>query len=123
MSLIDTILYWNCHGACNSNLLSNIRAISTGFRPFIIVLTETKCEDASRITSLRKLGYDRSSSVANVGKSGGILAVWRRDSIAITEIIKERQLIHFHSVVKGFAPFFLSSIYAIPIPSFKQILW
>lgn len=101
----------------------NIKAVSSGFLPLIIVLTETKCEDVSRITGLRRLGYDGVSSVASVGRSGGIFSVWRKDLINVTEVMKGRQMIHLHCSVKGFVPFFLSTIYAIPIPSYKQALW
>ncbi|KAI9125480.1 hypothetical protein K1719_002898 [Acacia pycnantha] len=123
MGQLDIVLYWNCRGASNKSLLANLRMVRQGCRPLIVVLSETKVEDVSRLPSLRSLGYDGVSAVPSVGRSGGIMAVWRSDYIAVTELKKERQMLHFHCVVQGFAPFFLSMIYANPLPALKQILW
>ncbi|KAI9110943.1 hypothetical protein K1719_018063 [Acacia pycnantha] len=123
MGLVDIVMYWNCRGASNKNLIANVKAVRQGCRPLIIVLTETKVEDVSRLPSFRSLGYDGVSAVASVGRSGGILAVWRSDLIAVSELKKDRKMLHLHYVVQGFAPFFLSIIYANPLPILKQALW
>ncbi|KAI9074589.1 hypothetical protein K1719_043430 [Acacia pycnantha] len=123
MGLTDLILYRNCRGACNNNLLSNIRSVSLHYRPLIIVLAETKCDQELRLVSLKKLGYDGFSFVPRVGRSGGLVAVWKSEFIAISELRKERQFLHFHCQIKGYVPFFLTSVYVVPQASLKQVLW
>ncbi|KAI9071519.1 hypothetical protein K1719_046498 [Acacia pycnantha] len=89
----------------------------------ILVLAETKCENESRLFSLKKLGYDGLSVSPSVGRSGGIATVWWKDRIFVTKIRRERQFLHFHCVLDGYAPFFYTTFYAVPQSNLKRILW
>ncbi|KAI9073581.1 hypothetical protein K1719_044485 [Acacia pycnantha] len=58
-----------------------------------------------------------------VGRSGGIATVWWKDRISVTKIRRERQFLHFHCVLDGYAPFFCTTFYAVPQSNLKRILW
>ncbi|KAI9081392.1 hypothetical protein K1719_036655 [Acacia pycnantha] len=116
-------LYWNCCGACGRNLTQNLRTVCIGLRPMIIILAETKCENEDWFEDLKRMGYDSLAVVPSVGRSGGMMAAWRRDRIVVMGNRQEQQLFHLHCVLEGRCPFFLTAIYAIPRSDSKQIIW
>ncbi|KAI9081684.1 hypothetical protein K1719_036338, partial [Acacia pycnantha] len=72
---------------------------------------------------LSKLGFDGSAFVPSIGRSGGLVAVWKKDHISVDVLRRERQFIHFRCSVPGKGVFFLTFVYAIPRSELKQSLW
>lgn len=116
-------LYWNTRGSCGSGLFKNLRLILNGFSPSIIILSDTKCTEESRFSSLLRLGYDNISCVPSEGRSGGLVVIWDSSQVLVSILHKDRQFIHALCVVPGIPNFLLSSVYALPHSDFRTILW
>ncbi|KAI9107671.1 hypothetical protein K1719_021334 [Acacia pycnantha] len=119
----DPVFYWNCRGACASNLIQQLSVVCRGNWPTILILAETKCDTNSRFWCLERIGYNGMSFVSSVGRSGGIVAAWRNDRDSVSVIRSNRQFIHLLCSWGGMQPFYLTAIYSIPCPIFKTSLW
>ncbi|KAK4283882.1 hypothetical protein QN277_000786 [Acacia crassicarpa] len=89
----------------------------------MIVLSETKCANAARFRCFQSMGFDRQAFMPSVGRSGGMVAVWRSNMIDVAVCNLDRQFIHFKCSCRGWPLFFLTSIYSIPICAQKLLLW
>ncbi|KAI9094269.1 hypothetical protein K1719_026851 [Acacia pycnantha] len=89
----------------------------------MVILSETKTENPRLFRSLEQFGFDGFALVPSVGRSGGLVAVWKKALIKVSVLREERQFFHFSCCLNGELPFYLTAVYAIPIPSFKQMLW
>ncbi|KAI9122257.1 hypothetical protein K1719_006946 [Acacia pycnantha] len=69
------------------------------------------------------MGFDGLAFVPSIGRSGGLVAAWKKDVLDVVLIRKERQFLHFHCSVKGKGGFYLTAVYAIPRAALKQALW
>ncbi|KAK4258521.1 hypothetical protein QN277_004963 [Acacia crassicarpa] len=120
---MSKILYWNCRGACDGSLLRNLRLAWRNSCPDLLILTETKSENASLVSRLEPLGFDASAFIPSVGRSGGLCAVWRSEKISVVVLKSNRQYLHFKCSLLGHPVFLLTAVYAVPIPHLKQALW
>ncbi|KAI9106996.1 hypothetical protein K1719_022524 [Acacia pycnantha] len=80
-------------------------------------------EDMKRLKCLQSLGFDGMAFVPSVGRSGGLVAVWRSDQVHVVVVELDRQFIHLECSFEGGPPFLFTSIYSIPDQRHKQILW
>ncbi|KAI9116004.1 hypothetical protein K1719_012934 [Acacia pycnantha] len=80
-------------------------------------------EDKARLQCLLSLGFDGMAFVPSVGRSGGLVAVWRSDRVDVAIDGLDRQFIHLKCSFDGGSPFFFTSIYSIPDQLHKQLLW
>ncbi|KAI9108500.1 hypothetical protein K1719_020384 [Acacia pycnantha] len=120
---MDSVFYWNCRGACASNLIQQLSVVCRGSWPTLLILAETKCDTNSRFRCLERIGYNGMSFVPSVGRSGGIVAAWRNDRGSVSVIQSNRKFIHLLCSLGGLQPFYLTAIYSIPSPMFKTSLW
>ncbi|KAI9123735.1 hypothetical protein K1719_005035 [Acacia pycnantha] len=120
---MDSVLFWNWRGACGKDLLNHLRLVCDRSRPSLIILAETKCEQEHRLLPLTSLGFDGFFFVPSVGRSGGLVAVWRSNQITISVLQSDRQFLHLHCSIPGLSPFLLTGIYATPYFNLKQALW
>ncbi|KAI9089108.1 hypothetical protein K1719_029387 [Acacia pycnantha] len=84
---------------------------------------QTKCESDNRLQSLSRLGFDGLACVLSLGRSGGIVAAWKKDLIDIVVLRKHRQFLHLECRGGGLQLFFLTAVYALPNGTQKQVLW
>ncbi|KAI9080637.1 hypothetical protein K1719_037394 [Acacia pycnantha] len=91
--------------------------------PNLLLLAETKCESVDRFKCLSILGFDGLVCAPSVGRSGGILAAWKKDQLDVSVVKLERQLIHLRCSGMGCRSFFLTAVYSIPDNAHKNILW
>ncbi|KAI9113143.1 hypothetical protein K1719_015668 [Acacia pycnantha] len=91
--------------------------------PHDLIEGETKVEDKNRLQCLLSLGFDGMAFVPSVGRSGGLVAVWRSDRVDVAIDGLDRQFIHLKCSFDGGSPFFFTSIYSIPDQLHKQLLW
>ncbi|KAI9121943.1 hypothetical protein K1719_006632 [Acacia pycnantha] len=110
-------------GACNKSLLRNIKAICAGPKPKVLLLAETKSSDDSVFRPLVKWGYDSLKYVPSEGRSGGLVILWKSDSVKIDLFEISRQFIHVRCELPGREPFLLTSVYAIPHSNLRSALW
>ncbi|KAI9107061.1 hypothetical protein K1719_022589 [Acacia pycnantha] len=89
----------------------------------LLILSETKTDSPSRFHCLERLGYDGLAFIPSLGRSGGLVAVWRSGQGSVSLIRSDRQFLHLHISLKGRNPFLLTAIYAVPSPSCKLLLW
>ncbi|KAK4284609.1 hypothetical protein QN277_001415 [Acacia crassicarpa] len=117
------ILYWNIRGACSKGLLSQMRLVCKNPKPCMVILSETKCQNESRLLSLKKLGFDGLVQVPSVGRSGGLVAVWKSDQVGVSVLRRDRQFLHLLCSKNGEPSFFLTAVYSLPLPHCKHELW
>ncbi|KAK4274538.1 hypothetical protein QN277_017742 [Acacia crassicarpa] len=117
------IVYWNVRGACGNSLIRNIQLACLKAKPSLLILSETKCEQEDKFRCFNSMGFDGIAFVPSLGRSGGLVAVWRTSEISVGDITLDRQFIHFQCRHQGRQPFWLTAVYAIPSPSQKQRLW
>ncbi|KAI9071498.1 hypothetical protein K1719_046541 [Acacia pycnantha] len=117
------IFYWNVRGACGPNFYQNIKLACSRNNPCLVVLSETKCERVEKLQCVSKLGFDGTTCVPSVGRSGGLFAAWKSDQIRVEIIHQGRQLFHFRCRFPGGCFFFVTAVYAIPDSHHKQLLW
>ncbi|KAI9102310.1 hypothetical protein K1719_023512 [Acacia pycnantha] len=120
---MNNIMFWNCRGACGSNLYENVRLVCGNFFPSVIILAETKCDEEARFSCLSSLGYDGRSFSPSVGRSGGMVVVWRSDRITVSVLQVDRQFIHLCCTNRIGVTFLLTAIYALPSENSKRVLW
>ncbi|KAI9128823.1 hypothetical protein K1719_000306 [Acacia pycnantha] len=84
---------------------------------------KTKSEEDSHFRCLERLGYDGLSFVPRVGRSGGLVAVWKSNLISINVLKTDRQFIHMSCKLRGIESFLLTVVYVVPYESLKFSLW
>lgn len=100
--LMAGILCWNCRGARKKAASNYLRQIVGDHNIGFVGLVETKVESFSR-KDIKKLAGRNWSYVyqPSVGKSGGILAMWKNDSMAFQVVMQSEQCfmgkIQFHN--------------------------
>ncbi|KAI9088598.1 hypothetical protein K1719_029712 [Acacia pycnantha] len=117
------LVFWNVRGACNSQFAQNIRVLCQLKQPDLLLLVETKCEADDHFHCLASLGFDGIAWIPSVGRSGGIVAVWKKEKIDVVVVSKERQFIHLKCSGEGNQLSYITAVYAIPSSSQKQRLW
>ncbi|KAI9113357.1 hypothetical protein K1719_015882 [Acacia pycnantha] len=91
--------------------------------PDLIVLVETKNETDSLSSCLASSGFDGSAFIPSVGRSGGLFAAWNSDRIGVVVSYSNRQYFHLRCSIVGKPEFFITALYAVPSPIFKEALW
>ncbi|KAI9108610.1 hypothetical protein K1719_020494 [Acacia pycnantha] len=95
----------------------------SGPRPCMVILSETKTDNPILFRCLERFGFDGFVFVPSVGRSGGLVAVWKKALISVSVLREERQFLHFLCCFTGEVPFHLTAVYALPTPRSKQLLW
>ncbi|KAI9079419.1 hypothetical protein K1719_038608 [Acacia pycnantha] len=67
--------------------------------------------------------FDGMTWVPNVGRSGGIVAVWKKAEVDISVLRSDQQFIHLRCCDVGSQISYITAIYALPCNNQKQILW
>ncbi|KAI9112458.1 hypothetical protein K1719_016381 [Acacia pycnantha] len=91
--------------------------------PALVVLADTRCEEESKFAGLIRWGFDGFAMVPSVGRSGGIVALWRSSMVDLSVVRKSRQFIHLKGTFGGSHNFLLTAIYALPYENLKQVFW
>ncbi|KAI9096000.1 hypothetical protein K1719_026147 [Acacia pycnantha] len=120
---MSSLLFWNSRGACGRSLFQNIKVVCNSSKPCFLFLSETKSENEANFFCLRALGYDGSAFMPSSGRSGGLMAVWKKDQIDVVVLRKEKQFLHFQCSFPRKDVFFFTAVYVLPRPALKQILW
>ncbi|KAI9096763.1 hypothetical protein K1719_025942 [Acacia pycnantha] len=94
-----------------------------GSAPDVLFLAELKGDSKSQFNCLVSLGFDGLAVVPCVGRSGGIVAAWRSDRVKVNVVLSNRQLLHLSCVVVSIPEYFITAVYAVPLPVMKQALW
>ncbi|KAI9102180.1 hypothetical protein K1719_023690 [Acacia pycnantha] len=102
---------------------SQIESLIRQSDPSILLLSETKTEAESPFRCLAKLGFDEWDFVPSLGRSGGLLAAWRKDRVAVSVLCKNRQFINLRCLVRDAPPIMITAVYSVPSPGLKQLLW
>ncbi|WOH14893.1 hypothetical protein DCAR_0934421 [Daucus carota subsp. sativus] len=117
---------WNVRGTRSLVNRQHIAKINSLARPVLCCLQETKCAKWSE-SMIRQLGMGKEVGwveVSSRGLSGGLLTVWSKDHISISDIIFSQNWI----LVQGLnttsnSQFACLNIYAPQSAKMKQLLW
>lgn len=117
------ILYWNCQGARSRGFLKILLHLIKQFSPSIIILVETSVLSSYVHPILDKYVFNEFVVAEACGFAGGTWVLWNDSVMQVEQLTIDDQVINL--VVKfGRDPFwFLSTIYASPIPNFQNALW
>ncbi|KAI9114763.1 hypothetical protein K1719_014461 [Acacia pycnantha] len=69
------------------------------------------------------MGFDGFEFVPSVGRSGGLVVVWKKDLMDVVLLQRDRQFLHLSCSIPGKGDFHLTTVYAIPRAALKQLLW
>jgi hypothetical protein len=74
------VLAWNCRGLGNVKAVPCIKDLVRVYKPDIVILSETLCNN-NKISHLKySIGFDNHFSVDCIGRSGGIAILWRNSA-------------------------------------------
>ncbi|KAI9113126.1 hypothetical protein K1719_015651 [Acacia pycnantha] len=110
-------------GAGGNKLVKQLNLACKRDHPCLVVISETKCLDDSRLRCLQSLGFDGLAFEPSVGRFGGIAAAWKLDQIEVVLCRQDRQFLHFNCSYGGYEPFYFTALYSIPGGIQKQLLW
>jgi exonuclease III len=71
------ILSWNCQGLGNLRIVRDLHQMVRDKRPHLVFLMETKMTQRKAEVVRIKLGFDNCFTVDCIGKSGGLMMLWR----------------------------------------------
>ncbi|KAI0523387.1 hypothetical protein KFK09_005782 [Dendrobium nobile] len=121
---MSSIIIWNCRGARKKQTGHCLRSLIGGNEVYFVELVETMIEDISRpeVDTLIGSCWDFFHFPAN-GRSGGLLALWRRD-ITQFEVIKTMdQVLVGHLVLPNSQKWAIAIVYANKDYHARRILW
>ncbi|KAI9114301.1 hypothetical protein K1719_014529 [Acacia pycnantha] len=88
----------------------------------LVILADTKISNDNRLRHLLRLGYNGFAMVLRVGRSGGLVAIWKSNTISIS-ILEDRQFLHFWCLVQGIPDFLFTSVYVLLHLDLRSVLW
>jgi len=109
-------------GANKPNFQRSIRYILKKFKTNILALFETHAGGDRAVHICQGLGFDNSSRVDSIGKSGGLWLLWQTEVGVVTVVESSDQYIHA-TVTKDAEVVHLIVVYAAPIVSRRSGLW
>ncbi|KAI9097679.1 hypothetical protein K1719_025450 [Acacia pycnantha] len=74
------------------SLVHQIQSVCLSPNPCMLSLSETKCESENQLFGLKSLGFDGFACVPSIGRSGGLVAVWRTSQIGVTVLRLNRDV-------------------------------
>lgn len=120
----SSILLWNCQGLGNPDAIDAAKDLCDIHKPDILILTKTRLESNRALEAARRLPFDSSLSTQRVGRSGGILLLWKSEVVQASLVATTKQEIHVTIPVKNSNfLWLLSAIYASPRISKRKLLW
>jgi exonuclease III len=91
-----SLLSWNCRGLGNPRAVRDLRQLVKAKRPVLVFVMETKLCNKN-VDYLRiKFGFDHVFKVDSVGRSGGLLLMWKED---IRVVIQNYSRRHINAVI------------------------
>jgi len=74
------VIAWNCRGLGNVKAVPCIKDLLCVYKPDIVILIETLCNN-NKISNLKySVGFDHHFSVDCIGRSGGLAVLWRNSA-------------------------------------------
>jgi exonuclease III len=74
-----SVLSWNCRGLGNPGTVRDLHRMVKEKGPDLVFLMETKMQNKKCDFIRIKLGFDYMFGVDSVGRSGGLLLLWKND--------------------------------------------
>jgi exonuclease III len=87
-----SVLSWNCRGLGNPVTVRDLNRLVKEKKPDLVFLMETKMNNKKCDFIRIKLGFDYSFCVDCVGRSGGLLLLWRNDLNVIIQTYSRRHI-------------------------------
>lgn len=116
------ILSWNVRGIGNNKCLRNCREMFRNYKPDVLSLLETRCDESSVAEAFgNKLGFQQVSLLPSAGFAGGILVMWN-ESVNVQVIHSTFQVVHF-MVSENNLSWVLSCSYVQPHCQMKELFW
>lgn len=115
---------WNCRGISHPSTMRSLRGYVKSQKPSYVFVSKVKCCNSVQIEKIvRSLKFNFFEFVPAIGKSGGLLLMWRQD-LNIKVIVSSSSFINC-MVFCNHSPtsWQLTCIYGPPIPTHKQQFW
>ncbi|XP_039682996.1 uncharacterized protein [Medicago truncatula] len=116
------VIAWNCRGLGNVKAVPCIKDLVRVYKPDILILIETLCNN-NKIFSLKySVGFDHHFSVDCIGRSGGLAVLWRNSAhCSITSYSLNFINMSIQDPIKG--PWRLTAFYGYPEHGRRRNSW
>ncbi|KAI0498728.1 hypothetical protein KFK09_019620 [Dendrobium nobile] len=121
---MSSILFWNCRGARKKQTGHYLRSLVGSNEVIFVGLVETMIEDITRTEVDRLIGsnWDFTHFPA-AGRSGGLLALWRRDTTRFVVVSMMNQAITGYLVMPNLQKWGIALVYASKYYHSRRLLW
>lgn len=100
-------------GASKKEAMNRVKEFIRLYKPFIIVLLETRISASAALKFAGRLGSQwKAETVASWGLSGGILFMWNSNEVDCHPRVRSRQIVHAAISIGNSEPWLISAIYA-----------
>jgi hypothetical protein len=123
MNTQSKVLVWNCRGAASTSFYRYCNQYVVSHKPDILVIMETRCDPEKLRNTFCLMGFDGFEASAGSGYVGGIVLVWKKDSVYVEPLYKKFQYMHVKVKCKHGGEWFFTPVYASPNEENRRILW
>ncbi|KAJ6327417.1 hypothetical protein OIU78_014320 [Salix suchowensis] len=116
------VLSWNVRGAANATSKRHCKELIKKYHPSICVLLETHVQFGRVASFWNRLGYFPAVIVEANGHAGGIWVLRSGDNFSVSTVDVMAQCATVE-IKAGSHAWFMSLVYASPIPSLRYQLW
>jgi exonuclease III len=95
-----SVLSWNCRGLGNPEIVPDLHCMVKEKGPDLVFLMETKMQNKKCEFIRIKLGFDYMFGVDSVGRSGGLLLLWKNN---FNVVIQNYSRMHINAEIKNAA--------------------
>ncbi|XP_020682983.1 uncharacterized protein LOC110099979 [Dendrobium catenatum] len=121
---MSSILFWNCRGARKKQTGHYLRSLISNNEVNFVGLIETMVQDFSRLEINKLIGCNWDFfHVPAVGKSGGMLALWRKDTVQFEVVMTMEQEIVGNVVLPNLQKWGIVIVYASKEYHTRRLLW
>jgi hypothetical protein len=114
------ILAWNCQGLASARAVRALLEIQKRERPDVFFLSETHLGRTKAEILKRKLGCDQFIINESDGRSGGLLMLWRKETVIQCQGVSQYFI---DVVIRGNVEWRLTGIYGEPRWDHKHVPW
>lgn len=114
------IIGWNCRGLGRSRAVRALCDLVSSHKPSILGLSETKLTSKEWDTLRVELDYQNCCSVNCIGRSGGLVILWKSD---VNVVLNSYNRFHIDATVNSGSSFHITLFYGNPRVDKRRDSW
>ncbi|XP_042939562.1 uncharacterized protein LOC122274604 [Carya illinoinensis] len=116
-------LAWNCRGLGNPRTVRELHFLVKEKVPRMIFLSETKCKRNKAEKVRNRLGYECSFVVDSIGRSGGLVMMWKQELSAELHTYSNNHISVLVTVEGAATPWHVTGFYGNPVVEKRRESW